>query len=840
MAATPKTSKARKLAKTPPETKSTKPTEGKLGNYPAEASTEAIASEKLSVDFEKKIGITTESLRKLFESATPSPEVKALMDMLRARCLDARTFSLRDWRVHAAVDEAYMAPFHQITPTLIGKITAGDTRLTPAEIEKQLIAWGLPDSAMFHTVKNPDGSIRERILLKETFSNVKVPIVKSVLNARESRLFQERNKDPFMSFEPRRSSDEWTVMGEIITRLMEQMGSSYGWKATYRAANHHALKYSNAFMFPVEEWHSEIDYDSDGNEFTKKEGLRYNIPHPTRTACDQGFRPSSFNSDTGCEWASYWRLSKFGDVDRNPAYYNKDKVSYSADNWVGGDYKAYFQTVYPCVMEFPWLGDMTRMSSKDRERNAQFYTSSDNDKAVFLTDMFCKLSPKQWGLSDYGPKVWFRFVMASDGVVTYAAPCPYCPVLYLGIDADDAVSSSVPSFALDALPWQDLVGNVLSQILLAMRQNAIKVVLYDKLQMTEEKIQEMMARAKESYSVNWFGMDWRDMIRGGVNLDTLFKSFTFPQQNVGEMISTLNTLFNVMERALGLSAQDIGAVAGHIQTAKEVDVLSDNSDTRIELISSMADDFFDAWKRQALLASMAYMDEEFVVDVSSVDKATADKMKSEYGFKFDDVGGAVRVTGNKSKLSMDAFISSREGRHRKNQPGVAQVMFQAISGIAGSGLADKIGPEKIIEMWNRALHLAGIPEDAKWQISPEASSVMEQKQLLEMIQKFAKEITAQATQQATQQAAEAATQQAVQAVGGQIEQVVATVGEGVQQVAEQGKQVDMEQQAQIQQLEQHTAQLAQLVMRIDQFLKAAVAQQQQVPQQAPSPQVVAV
>lgn len=829
--ASPPESPRRKLpkAKAPAVGKTSKPQDNKLKNN-AE-SPESKAAEKVESAFEKKIGFSAESLKVLLTAKDPTPQIVKLKELLGRRCIDGRTFALRDWRVHAAEDEAYNAPFRQISPTLINKIMSGDRRLTVNEIEDELTRWGLPETGILTTItsKNPDGkTVKEKIITRDTFSVIRVPIAKAMTNAREARLFAERDNEPFMSFEPVRSTEEWQVIGEIITKLVSQMSTTFGHKATYRGLNHQALKSSCGVMFPQEVWYSEDDYDSAGEKFTAKEGLRYNIPPITRTFWDQTHRPATLNSDTGCKWAGYYRLAKFSDVDQNPAYYNKDSVSYSATNWVGpgSAYETYFRYVYPCTVEMPVMPP--NQDGKDREANASLYSTGDLDKPIFVTEMFCKLSPKDWGISEYKPEVWIRFVMASDRDAVYAEPFPYSPALYKGTDAEDATSNSTASFTLETIPWQDLIGNVLSDILNGMKQNSIKVILYDKYQITEDKIEEMMARARESGSAVWFPMDWKELMRGQVNPDMLFKPFTFPQQTIGEKIATLNTVFNVMERGLGISAQETGAIAGHIQTKTEIDTISSNVGSRLGLILSMDDDFFDAWKRQIFKAMQAFMDEDFAVDVSAVSEELVAKMKKDFGFEFESIGkDTMHVKGKKSKLSVDAFLSSREGRTRQNNPQVAQVMFQSIAAIAANPNSG-IGKDQIIKMWNDAMHLAGAPEYAKWKIDPEQTALMEQKKLAEMIDKFSKQILQQAQAGATT----AATQGAIDAVGKQVGpaiqqvgQAAAQAGQGVQQVA--GEVTD---------LKAHTEQIAQLVVRIDNFIKAAQGQQPTPPIQ-PQPQL---
>lgn len=834
----PNPSPRRKLAKTKTASKSEKPSasskpqDDSLKNAPE--SPEAKAAEKLSTEFEKKVGLSAESLKKLFTAEKPTEEVKKLKQLARDRCVSMRTFSLRDWRTHVAEDEAYGASFRQTTPTLLGKIL--NSCGTQKQIEESLCAFGIPESALFTPVYGPDGkTVKEKILTRDTLVNVKVPITKSLVNARESRLFAERDVEPFMSFEMTKSSEEWQVVGEIITKLVSQMSAGFDYKAVFRGVNHQGQKYGSCFMFPVESWY--VEQDEDGK--TVKEGFRYNYPPPTRVGYDQTYRPSTINSDTGCEWLGYWGLKRWGDVDQNPAYYNKDKVSYSATNWIadGAPYKTYFEWVYPCNFPLPYCG---MPKGKDREAKADIYSQGDYDKGIFETNMFMKLSPKQYGLSDYKPKLWIRFVLAGDGDIIYAEPVPYTPALYLGTDADDSVSNSVPSFCLETIPWHDLVGNVLSDILNAMKQNSIKVIFYDKYQITEEKIQEMMAKARQSGQALWFPMDWKDLMRGQVNIDLLFKSFTFPLQNIGEKIATLNTVFNVMERGLGISAQETGAIAGHTQTRGEIEVISSNISTRLGLQLSMADDFFDAWKRQIVTGMKWFMDEDFAVEVSAAPQEVIDRMKKEFGFEFKSIGkDRMRVEGKKSKLSVDAFLSTREGRTRQSNPQIAQVMFQALAAIsANQDMAMRIGPAELVKLYNRAFAMAGMPEDSKFKLDPEAATLMENKKVLAAIEELSKQMLAASKQEAAA-TAQKVTQQAGEQVVNEVAPAIKQVGEaaaqagqaageaqqGVQAVAQQGQQTD-EQLAQAiaaqnQDIQTLSQQIAQMMQSLETIFAAA-------------------
>lgn len=800
----------------------TKPTSPVLKkNAPTSAESNAADN---AVKFTKRIGISYDSLKKVFTSESPSDDIKRLKELIADRVKSGRYQGLKDWRVYAAIDEAYNAPFHQITPTLINKILDGSGKMKPEEVAKEFERWGLSVDNLFVEVPHPvDKKRRIKVINYETFRKVLVPIVKSVLNARESRLYNERNNNPFFVYSPNRQTEEHKAIGDIITQIVEAVVTQYGLRAVLKTAIHQALKYSFAMLFPCEAWHYEEDNDEKGDLYTKKEGLRYNIPHPTRCAWDQNFPPSTFNTDTGCEWALYWRLYRFGDVDANPVFYNKDKISFGRPApWFGGLFDAYFEQVYPCTPRHASTiptGDAQR----DRELHAQTYTRNDYDKSVFLTDVFMKLSPKQWGLGEWTHKLWFRFVVANDDSIVYAEPLPYAPIRYLGTDADNSQSNATASFALDALPWQDLVSNILRQHLIALKQNSVKVIPYDKYQVNQEMLHEIKANMRNPDNVVFIPFDSREARVAQVDPSRMFPVVQLTQTNTVEIISTITQVFNIMERALGISAQEVGAIAGHIQTAEEIRTVSQNMSARVEFLASFIDEFVDAWKRQIYDAMQAFMDEEFIVYIGGITDAVAKKLKDEYGFELGKpFEGKVEIRGKKSKLSVDAFISTREGSTRINQPQIAAVIMQTVQAIAGSELLSQyIKPEDLLALINRAMKLAGAPEDADIKANPEASTMLQMKQLAESMQEMVKQVTQAAATQAAKMATRAATQQAgkmveqgVSAVAEQVgpaiqetQQVAAAAAQGVQQMG--AAHVDMQQK--IQEIQAVLAQLMQMI-----------------------------
>ncbi len=124
---------------------------------------------------------------------------------------------------------------------------------------------------------------------------------------RISRIVNERMSSPFMKYEPAFSSDQNRLYGDVLTQRVDVMNRDFGFTATFAQAVQGAAKYGQQIQFLQEEWFSRPDY-SDGPK-AGKEGLRYTLPHPSRTYYDLNHPLWTLNTGTGCRYAGYWRIT---------------------------------------------------------------------------------------------------------------------------------------------------------------------------------------------------------------------------------------------------------------------------------------------------------------------------------------------------------------------------------------------------------------------------------------------------------------------------------------------------------------------------------------------------
>ena len=747
-------------------------------------------------------GCDAASLRRIFEKKQGqdySPKIVSLIATIRSRMQQGRLQNLKDYRYFAAMDYAYDAPYYQTTPTLVQHVC--NQNLSYEESLKVVEGWGLRWGDIFKIKLKPDGTKDLDLkgqpqleVIAPSLVRTLIPMVKSYLTIRCAKLFTDRNQVPLFKFEPLRNTEENAVLCEVLNNIMEAMVTQFGYRDELRDAIFHTLLYGINIMFPQEAWYEEKQENEDGSERTLKEGIRYIQPHPTRMFYDLFYRTSSINSDSGCEYTGHWRVERYGAIRSNPMFFNQSAIPYGT-NWFENPYAGtYFSDFYPpCTMAFP---QGQTLNPQMRETQAGIYATTDEDKALFVTELFMKLKPSEWDLCDPGESgkkpythpVWFRFVMASDETVVYAEPLAYTPNIYYGYDADGARVRNA-SMALELIPFQDQLGNLLSQILLTAKQNLANVVFYDMNIVDADQIRKLNNAGETALrGVNLVGYDSEKNLKAGLDTRTAFQPISLGKQSTAELMNTLNTVISIAERMLAFSAQELGSAASHQQSAEEMRVISNSIGVRVAYTGTFIDDGNDAWKRQLADAMMAYMDSDFVAEVSP-ETQNLDEVLHKLGFEVVSKGGGnvkTRVKGKKEKLMpllLDGLVSNKDGPDRGTDAQAAAVMMQTVQAVAGNPeLAQQIGTQNLLHLLTRAARMGGAPRDFELKAAADkqnAPLTLEQVQQLiqqqgqQMMQAIGKEVADHVVKPAAEESAKQ--EQQIRQVASQlatVEQVV--------------------------------------------------------------------
>src|SRR5690606_25403070 len=60
-----------------------------------------------------------------------------------------------------------------------------------------------------------------------------------------------------------------------------------------------------------------------------REGVDYVKPHPSRVFWDSSHPLATINADTGVSYIGFWDVRRYGDLENNPDYFNRDKILFS-------------------------------------------------------------------------------------------------------------------------------------------------------------------------------------------------------------------------------------------------------------------------------------------------------------------------------------------------------------------------------------------------------------------------------------------------------------------------------------------------------------------------------
>lgn len=673
----------------------------------------------------KKLGVTKEALKGLFTPKVKVPHIQKIVDRISDRVQVGVDNNMRDWRVFYAIDKAYDTPFYQSSHSLLqgladGKIQTNDVLAVMKDL-------GIQNIGISCSCKKPDCSdpqcTGKKSLDIPAFFEVLVPIVRAYVNIRWARIYNDHNLVPLHKYEPSQSTTDNRLKCAILTQRAELQSNQMNHRAYLRQAILQSLQYSTCLMFPREAWWYDQQPGDDGKKKTEREGIRYDLPHPSRFYYDLAHPIFTLNSDTGCTHAGYWQLVPYGDIADNEAYWNRTSITFGADSFkFHTANKNYFSLVYPCAMSFPdFKSDEPAIAGTiNQEERFRKYGRNDHDKAVMLTNHFELLNPlkdlklKNADGKGYDGKVWLRFQIASDDTVIFCEPLAYPPVRYFGCDVDASRARNV-GLALEVVPYQTMIGNFLSQSVLTAKNNLTKVVfvntdVIDQSVMTKlENIGEKRYRKPiivpysrhESTAQN---VDHANAVHE-INLTT---------QSVAESIGMIKTLLDILERVLVMSSQEMASSASHEQSATEVGIVAQSTSTRLAFTSGFIDDGLYAWGLQIAQAGMAYWDDEIFAQIAIENDADKKKLEA-LGFKVEDSGEndmTVGVRGSKAGLDVDGFTVRRDAADRVNSSALAAQMVQLFQVFIGNPLLIKtVGVRQVVETFNKIASISGLPRD---------------------------------------------------------------------------------------------------------------------------------
>lgn len=688
-------------------------------------------------------GATTEKFKKLFSegrgSGRNSETLKPIYNRIESRIQEGRSHNFKNYQTFYALDLAWNAPLRQTSQTLLFSLI--DKKADDKKVLSAINDWGLTSM-----VKQEDG---KSVINLPVFFNILIPLVRAYVTIRWAGIINRLKNYPLLQYDPQHQTRDAKLKCEVITDRVQLVSQQYDYFSVLKQAVFSMLHYGQALQFPIESWHSEQQLVKENGREKKvytREGLRYHIPHPTRTFIDMAHRPSTINSDSGVRFLGYWTIKRWREIKGIEGYWNLDKVSVGTTDVVGAN-PVFFNTVgTQCAISIPTAGG-AKPGILDREGEVGFYSNDLDDQGVFLCEYFEKVeNPKKEHLFDYEHPVWMRFVVANDTTILFAEALPYVPAIYYGYDSNENQSTN-SSLSLEVLPSQDMVSNLLSQYILSTKQNLANLNLIDSDALDVGKEDKATFIKKlQNYGERWFrelNFEWfssRKARNNQADIRNAVQSFRFTPLSTDGIVSAIRQILDLLERTLVMSAQEVAASASHEQTAEEIRRTAGAVATRLEFTATPVNQGIYAWKKQIYDGLMSYGEDEMYAQLThKVDEAQLTKLGFTVEEKWDEKARRVLIKTNKSAVAVDSFASTRDADDRVSSAAQADAMSKVLGFVIGSPqLLNAIGESQCLEFVNEIAKSMGLPEDFK--LRDIAKGVPPQQALVQLLQQMQDQI----------------------------------------------------------------------------------------------------
>jgi hypothetical protein len=663
------------------------------------------------------------------DTAPKRDRIDALMERMWNRIIAGRDWNFSNFATIHAMDLIWDAPGRQVNPTLISSICAKHGKNTE-DIKSALKGLGLDfDSVIVDTDKTDVKTGRPiQAVNVPSFFAIMVPLARAMATARRARVINERNREPFFEFKAATQSKLNRVRCEVLTSRVQESAKAYDYLGSLNQAVLQMFLYpTGCLVFTREEWdYVEQLRRTDGGkdeEYVVQEGLRYFTPHPSRMFWDMAHPMRTFNTDTGCEFAGYWQVMRYGDVLDNDGFYNKDKITIGNTGWFSA-VPSFWTTVYSgCTLKIPSI-PINGTTGEDREEYlaTACYGGDMRDASMMLCEYREKLNPKQWGLGDYDYDVWCRFVVAGDGTIVYAAPVGYTPVCVFRDNGDDKRVSDA-SLVLQLSPYQDQLSNLFTQFLLTVKQNLANFTMVDGDVINTEMVKKLTNDGETYFrGLNIYTYSGKNLLRmAALQSDpraTAVISHRFPPLDTNGIVLAMKLMIDMAERVLQFSSQEVAQAASHEQTKAEINQVAASTTNIVEYTGIAIDAGMNAMAHQNYEALMNYGEDEFYAQIPSDHELSEEKLRQlgitqDEDDKEETHDKKIRVKAKKSAMQLNAFATVPPSNKRQTSWEAAQAISQFYATILQNPVVQMaLGPQQMVEIANQIAKLAGLHLDA--------------------------------------------------------------------------------------------------------------------------------
>ena len=651
-----------------------------------------------------------------------------LVDLMRTRIVGGIEYSLRNYRPYAAVDIAWDS-------TILSKVNLPILLYAQGKIDVQRAVASLEKLSngkdyIVETNGKPSG------INIPKFIEAEINMLRSmVLRRWSAQKNKYANLWPHYAYESRSTGMVGKFRADVLSQRVDIMVDQFGIREHDAQVMLDGLLYAHSVDFIRSAWEVCKQYRQSGSNlevYVEREGLGWINPHPSRVFWDTSFPLSSLNSDSGCEYVGFWDVVRYGQIENNPDYFNRDAIGYGENLWGGaGLYRQYIDyfNQYNYVISAPAVAAEGENPSRtvdvaganDAKTFVGVYNTAMRDSSMFKTEYFQKLVPKDWGLGDYPYEVWMRVVLASDSVPIYGEFLPSTPGAVLSINENNSRAVSV-SFAMDLLQWQQHLTNLMNHLLSLLQIEGFKAIgiNQDALEASEVEAIKKHLKANDWYSnpmVFSYSLSKKLEQLGAAANKAVSEVVTVSEARQGQSINTIfdamTKLISIAEKMHQMSAAESGQSEPREISATQTNIIANTTQTIYSSISDAIDTFREAKKRIIYESLVNCSQAEVVCPVKNrytqktITAAGFAAIKSED----EDVefsAKRVTVTGSVKNLVHSYIFSSRDGSERPVNTQAANTLAQLIGyTLAVPEVVKALGREKIYQMFNEFFRMSG-------------------------------------------------------------------------------------------------------------------------------------
>lgn len=653
--------------------------------------------------------------------------------LIRSRVEEGITFSLKQWRIYAAVDLAWDS-------TVISKLQIPLLMYAQGKInvERCVNLLKQSPSGAEYVIPGDGKEVKDSVDISR-FVESEINLVRSVVMRRwAAQKVKYGQLWPFYKLESRSTGMVGKLRADLMSQRLDIMTDQFGYRRHDGQVMLGGFLYGHVVDFPrcawevYEQWRENADGAPES--YVEREGIGWFCPHPSRVYYDTNHPLASLNSDSGCDFVGFWDVMRFRDIEDNPAYFNKDVVGISGKFWGDGGltniYREYF-TQYQYSILAPQTGEQDPARANDRKATVGFYNGNLRDSSVFVTNHYEKIIPKNYNIGEYPFPVWVRFVVASNDTVLYAEFLPSRPGAVLSINESDARSANV-SMAMDVLQYQQHMTNLANHLMSLLQIESFKAIGINTDALSAPQVKEIR---KQLNAEDWssrpliyeysLSQKLEQLKEAGASAikDVITISESRVSASIATVFESMIKLMTLVERLISMSPAENGQPAPREISATEVTEISNTTSSVYGAISDDIDEYREA--KKIILCESLISCSVAPLDLPAKERYTEKTVKAAglgiiKGEDEDFAGNAKRrtITGSVKNLQHSFIYSSRDGAERPVNTQAANTLVQLVAQVlAFPPIAQKAGKGKMYEMFNEIFRLSGAGVDLNLEIA---------------------------------------------------------------------------------------------------------------------------